>query len=116
MSLPWWIKLLLTGAIVTGASELAKHSGRLGALVMVLPWITLSTLFWLESEGQGQLISPLLRSGFWYLLPSLPLFLVLPWMLDRGYGIWTGLGASCLLAVTLFLAEQRILGRVGVEL
>ena len=116
MSLPWWIKLLLTGAIVTGASELAKHSGRLGALVMVLPWITLSTLFWLEVQGQESLIAPLLRSGFWYLLPSLPLFLLLPWMLDRGYGIWPGLAACLALALGLFLAEKWTLGWFGVEL
>ncbi|OGG96832.1 MAG: hypothetical protein A2527_00835 [Candidatus Lambdaproteobacteria bacterium RIFOXYD2_FULL_50_16] len=114
--MPWWIKLLLTGAIVTGATELAKTSGRLGAFVMVLPWMTLTTIVWLRVEGYQDKIPDLLRPTLWYIIPSLPIFIGLPWLMDKGYNLWISLGFLAFLGTLLFVVEVWILKFFGVEL
>jgi hypothetical protein len=49
-------------------------------------------------------------------LPSLPLFLVLPVLLRSGAGFWASLGLSCLVTVLLYAAMVWTLGKLGVTL
>jgi hypothetical protein len=49
-------------------------------------------------------------------LPSLPMFLVLPALLRNGAGFWTALGLSCLLTLSLYVATAWALGKFGISL
>lgn len=76
-----WIltKYFITAAIVVLASELAKRSDKLGALVAAMPLVTLLTLIWLYVENQPTLkIANHARYTFWYVIPTLPMFLIFP--------------------------------------
>ena len=53
---------------------------------------------------------------FWFVLPSLPMFLLMPAMLTRGYGFWPALVAGCLLTIALYLAMIWIGPRFGLRL
>ena len=53
---------------------------------------------------------------FWYVLPTMPMFLLLPWMLRAGYGFWPSLLAGSLLTMALYLALVWLAGRFGVTL
>ncbi len=55
-------------------------------------------------------------AAFWFVLPSLPMFLLIPILLNRGIGIWTALAIGCGLTVALYLAIVWTLGQFGVEL
>ena len=91
-----WIltKYATTAGIVVLVSELAKRSDRLGGLVAALPLVTVLTLIWLQVENQGQdKIANHAWYTFWYVVPTLPMFLLFPALLPR-LGFWPTLIAS----------------------
>jgi hypothetical protein len=98
-------------------SEVAKRNPTLGAVILSLPLISILAFTWLwldtrDKEG----IAALAQSTFWFVLPTLPMFLVLPALLRGGVGFWPSLGLSCLLTVALYLATAWTLARFGVSL
>lgn len=46
-------KYALTAAVIVIASEVAKRSDKLGALILALPMMTIMTMFWLFAEHQS---------------------------------------------------------------
>ena len=118
--MPVILKYLITSALVVLISEVAKRSDRLGALIAALPLVTVLAMTWmfieLKGEAQTEKIANHAYYTFWYVIPTLPMFLLIPWMLRRGvhYG-WTLLAGSLLTAV-LFVLTAWIMKRFGVEL
>jgi hypothetical protein len=110
-------KALISGIIIAAASEAAKRSPAIGAIVLSLPLMSIVAFVWLwhDTSDTGRL-ADLSQSTFWFVLPTLPLFLVLPALLRGGLGFWTSLGLSCLLTVLLYGAMVWALGRLGVTL
>ena len=53
---------------------------------------------------------------FWYVLPSLPMFLLIPALLRQGWGFWPSLVAACLLTIALYLLMTWIGPRFGIKL
>ncbi|MDH5205239.1 MAG: DUF3147 family protein [Hylemonella sp.] len=109
-------KYLLTAAIVVLVSELAKRSDRLGALVAALPLVTVLALIWLYLDKQPtEKIANHARYTFWYVLPTLPMFLVFPALLTR-IGFWPTLLACIGLTVVCFGLFALALRRFGIDL
>ncbi len=113
----WLItKYLLTAAVVMGVSELARRSDRLGGLLAALPRVTVLTLIRLHLEHQPtEKIANHAWYTFWYVLPTLPMFLLFPWLLQR-LGFWPGLLASAVCTVLCFGLLALLLRRYGVDL
>ena len=58
--------------------------------------ISISAMIWLwRDTGDNERIAALSEGTFWLVLPTLPMFLVLPAMLRNGFAFWTALAASC---------------------
>jgi hypothetical protein len=111
------IKALLSGAIIAIVSEVAKRYPGIGALILSLPLISILAFIWLWRDTRDQEgIATLAQSTFWFILPTLPMFLVLPALLRGGMGFWAALGLACLLTVLLYAAMTWALGRFGVSL
>ena len=113
-----WIitKYLLTAAIVVLVSEFAKRSDKLGAFIAALPLVTVLAVIWLYAENQPQeKIANHAWYTFWYVLPTLPMFLVFPWLLPR-WGFWPTLAASAVVTVVCFGAFALLLRRFGIDL
>jgi F0F1-type ATP synthase assembly protein I len=113
-----WIitKYLITAAVVVLVSETAKRSDRFGGLVAALPLITLLTLVWLHIEHQPEArLANHAWYTFWYVLPTLPMFLAFPWLLSR-LGFWPALGACAVLTSVCFGAFAALLRRFGIQL
>jgi uncharacterized membrane protein (GlpM family) len=109
-------KYLITAALVVLISELAKRSDRLGGLVAALPLVTVLTLIWLYVEQQpAERIANHARYTFWYVLPTLPMFLAFPALLAR-WGFWPALGASLLITLACFALTAWVLRFFGVNL
>jgi len=114
------VKYLITAAMVVLISEFAKRSDKLGALIAALPLVTVLAMTWMFFEVKGaeqtEKIANHAWYTFWYVIPTMPMFLLIPWMLRRGvnYG-WTLL-ASCLLTAVLFVLTAWVMKRFGVEL
>ncbi|MBL8032562.1 MAG: DUF3147 family protein, partial [Leptospiraceae bacterium] len=70
-------KYAVTAAIIVAASELARRSDRWGALILALPLMSVATLIWLYADHQSeQKIANHAWYTFWYVLPTLPMFLL----------------------------------------
>lgn len=109
-------KYLITAAVVVLASEIAKRNDLIGALIVALPLVSVLTLIWLAIEGQSvERIGNHAWYTFWYVLPTLPMFLLFPWLLAR-VGFWGALLASIGLTVTLFWPYARLMRGFGVNL
>jgi small-conductance mechanosensitive channel len=114
----YWIisKYLVTAAIVVAASEIAKRSDRIGSLVAALPLVTVLVLIWMHIENQSQAkIANHAWYTFWYVIPTLPMFLLFPWLLQR-FGFWFALLASIVVTVVCFGLFALVLRRFGIEL
>jgi uncharacterized membrane protein (GlpM family) len=110
------IKYLLTAAVVVLVSEFAKRSDKLGGFVAALPLVTLLALIWLHVEDQPQeKIANHAWYTFWYVLPTLPMFLVFPALLGR-IGFWPTLLACVVLTMVCFGIFALALRRLGIEL
>ena len=111
------IKAALSGAIIAAASETARRSPALGALIVSLPLTSLLALIWLWHDvGDSERIAALAQSTFWYVLPTLPMFLLMPVMLRHGVGFWVTLAAGCALTFALYLATIWALEKFGIAL
>ena len=111
------IKALISGVIIAVVSEIAKRNPGIGALILSLPLISILAFIWLwRDSGHREGIAALAQSTFWFILPTLPLFLVLPALLRNGTGFWAALGLSCLMTMALYAATVWVLGRFGISL
>lgn len=111
------IKAALSGILAASVSEIAKRSPAFGALVASLPLISIMAVIWLwRDTGDSQRIASHMEATFWYVLPSLPMFLVMPAMLRSGVGFWPSLVASCALTVVLYFITAWTLAKFGINL
>jgi hypothetical protein len=113
-----WIvtKYFLTAAVVVLVSEAAKRSDKLGGFLAALPLVTVLALIWLYVEKQPQeKIANHAWYTFWFVVPTLPMFLVFPWLLPR-IGFWPTLGACVVLTVACFGLFALLVKRFGIEL
>ncbi len=109
-------KYAVTAAVIVVASELAKRSDRLGALILALPLMTIMTMFWLFAENQtSEKIANHAWYTFWYVIPTLPMFLLFPWLLGR-FGFYAAMGMSFGITVVCFIAFAAVVKKIGVEL
>ena len=97
--------------------RVARRSPALGALIVSLPLVSLLGILWLwHDTGDIERIADHAQSTFWYVLPSLPMFLALPAMLRAGMGFWSSMGASCMLTVVLYLFTAWGLAKIGISI
>lgn len=86
-----WVNLagkgLFSGAVIVTASEIAKKSAVFGALVISLPLASIMSMTWLynDTEDTAQ-VADFAESILWLVIPSMLLFVVLPFLLRRGWG------------------------------
>ena len=110
------IKYLLTAGVVVLVSEFAKRSDKLGGLIAALPMITFLTLIWLYAENQStEKIANHAWYTFWYVVPTLPMFLSFPVLLPH-IGFWPSLLACLIITVVCFGLFALALRRFGIDL
>lgn len=113
-----WVatKYLITAALVVLISEAAKRSDKLGGLMAALPLVTILALIWLYLENQPEAkIANHAWYTFWYVIPTLPMFLAFPMLLSR-LGFWLTLLACAALSIVCFVLFSWVLRRYGIEL
>ncbi len=113
------LKYLLSAGVITLVSEIVKRSDKAGALLASLPFVSIITLLWVYHESaqdvREQKAADHMWYIFWYVLPTLPMFLLFPWM-QRQWGFYGALGGSAALALALFAVLRTVAGRFGVML
>lgn len=110
-------KYPVTALIVVLVSEIAKRTDKVGALIAALPFVTVMVMVWLHLEKQSvEKISSYAYYTFWYVLPTLPMFLAMPWLLTRGISFWPALGLCMVLTIICFLLTAWIARLFGITL
>ena len=111
------IKAALSGLIVAAVSTIAKRYPGFGALVASLPLVSVLGMIWLwHDKPDAENMAAHAHATFWFVLPSLPMFLLIPAMLRAGISFWITLIAGCALTVILYLAMTWIGPRFGLRL
>lgn len=119
LSLTWGdgVKLLVTALIILFVTKIQLFSDRLSALLIALPLTSLIAMVWMRAEGQGhERIANHSEGTFWFVLPTLPMFLILPWMLRQGWGFGWALAANCAITLALFYVLVWGLKSFGIKL
>ncbi|HEY9217460.1 MAG TPA: DUF3147 family protein [Phenylobacterium sp.] len=112
-----FVKAALSGVIVAAVSEIARRSPGVGGLVASLPLVSVLGMIWLwRDTHEPQRLAAHAEATFWYVLPSLPMFLLIPAMIRRGAPFWLALVAGCALTMALYLAMIWIGPRLGLKL
>ncbi len=111
------LKAFLSGIIIAIASEAARRWPGIGGLIVSLPLVSLLTFLWVwRDTGDGERIAQLSQSAFWFFLPSMPLFLVLPAMLRSGINFWAAFATSVVGTAALYALMFFLAPRVGLRL
>lgn len=111
------VKLLLSAGIIVVVSEVAKVNAGLGALIKSLPLISILAMIWLymDTQDTGR-IAELSTSTFWLVLPTLPMFLVLPALLKSGMPFYPSLAISITVMLACYVIAVPLLARFGITI
>jgi hypothetical protein len=111
------LKALLSGIIVAVASEVARRNPGAGAWIASLPLVSILGMIWLwRDTGDPERLAAHAGATFWYVLPSLPMFLLIPLLIRRGLPFPPALAIGCLLTVGLYLLMIWLAPRFGLRL
>lgn len=111
------VKAAISGVIIAIVSEVARRSPGFGALIASLPLVSVMGMMWLWRDTHDpQRMASHAGATFWYVLPSLPMFLLIPALLKLGIPFWAALAAGCALTIGLYLVMTWIGPRWGLRL
>ncbi len=111
------LKVVISAIVIVMITEIAKRSTGFAALVAALPLTSLLAFVWLHAEGVESLrIAEMSGQIFWLVLPSLVLFLLLPFLIRLGVGFWLSLLLSVVTTVACYVVMLPLLRRFGVQL
>jgi hypothetical protein len=113
----YWIKILLSAVIIASVTELAKRNNAAASIIHSLPLTSLLAFIWLYVQTRdAELIGRHAYGTFWFVLPTLPLFVFMPWLIKKLGGFWPALAFGCVATVGLYWLTMRLLKSFGVEL
>lgn len=111
------LKAAISGVLIAAASTLAKRYPGFGALIASLPLVSVLGMIWLWREKPDAAnMADHVGATFWYVLPSLPMFLLIPALLRHGVGFWPALAAGCVLTILLYAAMTALAPLLGIRL
>ena len=111
------LKAGISAVIIVAVSEIAKRSPGFGALIASLPLVSVLGMIWLwRDKPDAANMADHSTATFWFVLPSLPMFLVIPALLRGGVNFYVALALGCLLTVALYAGMIALAPRLGIRL
>ncbi len=117
------VKVGVSATLIVLVNEVVIRYAKpvLGSLIASLPLVSIITFFWIYygAESTAERTEKLATHStgvFWFVLPSLPMFLILPWLLRKGVHFWLTLAICCVVTMALYALTASILKRFGMEL
>ena len=94
-------KVIVSAVLIALVSEIAKHSDKFGGMIAALPVVTFLIIFWMYVDGASDdKIAGHMRFTLFFVLPTLPVFLVVSVLLPK-FGFPIAMASS--IALTAFL-------------
>ena len=111
------VKAGLSGILIAIVSQVAKRYPGFGALIASLPLVSVLGMIWLwRDKPDVPNMAAHVQATFWFVLPSLPMFLLIPWLLRNGMSFWLSLAIGCALTIALYLGMTWLGPRIGLRL
>jgi len=111
------LKLFLSAGVIVLVTETAKRNNFAASIIHSLPLTSLLAFIWLYAETKdAPMIGKHAFGTFWFVLPTLPMFLVLPWLINKGFGFWPSLLGCIVGTVGLYFLTMKLLDLAGVQL
>ena len=110
-------KALLAGALIVAIGEIGRRLPTVAALIASLPLVSvlgMILLWWGRPDTEN--MARHAEATFWYVIPSLPMFLLMPLLLRNGVSFWFALLAGCALTVLLYLLMTSFGRRFGLPI
>ena len=112
-----FIKAALSGIIVAAVSEVARRYPGWGGLIVSLPLTSILAMLWLWRDVHDtERVAQMSLGAFWFVLPSLPMFAVLPALLRSGFGFWTSMALSVSGTLVLYALMFWAAPKLGLKL
>ena len=118
------LKLFVSAGIIVAVSETAKRNNYVASIIHSLPLTSLLAFVWLYMEvarkdgtaKASTLIANHAFGTFWFVLPTLPMFLVLPFLIRKGMAFWPAFGCCIAGTIALYFLTMKLLAVAGVKL
>lgn len=111
------VKAAISGVIVALVSEIARRHPGWGGLLASLPLTSILAMVWLwRDSGDSARVAQLSQSVIWFILPSIPMFLIIPALLKSGLGFWATLALSIAITLALYALMFWIAPKAGLKL
>lgn len=111
------VRAVISGLIVALIAFVARRSPGMGGLLASIPLVSTLGMIWLWVDTKdSKLVADYVGSAFWYFLPSMPMFLLIPALLRSGWGFWPALAAGCGLTIVLYLVTVALASRLGIQM
>ena len=112
-----FIKAAISGILIALASEIARRQPGVGALVASLPLVSILGMIWLWRDTHDPVrLASHAQATIWFVIPSLPMFVLIPALLRRGFGFWPALALGCALTIALYFLVVLAARKLGLML
>ena len=112
-----FIKAAVSGILIAAISEVARRNPGWGGLLASLPLTSLIAMIWLwRDTGDAERVAAQAVSTFWFVIPSLPLFMIIPLLIRSGWGFWPAILVACVVTLGLYAAMFAVSARLGIKL
>ncbi|MDM5272059.1 DUF3147 family protein [Sulfurovum sp. zt1-1] len=110
-------KLIITSLLIVVISEVAKRSSLVGALLAAIPLVSILAMTWMYIDTDSSKSAVEFSQRIvWLIAPSMTLFLVFPFMIQKGFGFFISMTTSIVLTVFAYYSVIFILGKFGIKL
>jgi hypothetical protein len=110
------LKVLVSSVIIVLISEISKRSSLAGSILASIPLVSIMAFIWMYIDTKDvQKISSLSNGIFWLVIPSLLLFIVLPFLLKKQINFWWALGISTSVMVLFYFIMIFVLKKFGIK-
>jgi hypothetical protein len=110
-------KAALSGLLAALVSEIARQSPAFGALIASLPLISVMAVIWLwRDTGDNARIASHVEATFWYVIPSRPMFLLVPSDAPRRCRVLACAGGGQLRHLRIVSAHGWVAARFPIQL
>jgi hypothetical protein len=111
------VKAAVSGVVIAVASEVARRSTFVGAVIVSLPLISILTLGWLywDTSSAGK-VQDLSWSILWLVVPSLVFFVALPLLIRVGVGVPLAMVGACVITAAVYALYVLGARRLGFDL
>ena len=106
-------KIIITAILIVAITEIAILNDRIGGLIAALPITTFIILFWLNYENNTvEKISNHVSYTLLYVLPTLPMFLVFPYLINKFGFYWSIFISVLITAFFIIILSSPLIAKI----